>query len=97
MMQRNSRTSLWLVLSCHDCYVQLYANNTVINSSKPDISQIQCTLQIDIDAIQILFPFYKRCSYKKFDDGFLALDLTFYKPKIGRLIVQMGHHSILGI
>ena len=37
---------------CADCHIQLYADDTVIYCPKPDISQIQSTLQADFDATQ---------------------------------------------
>ena len=37
---------------CGDCYIQLYADDTVIYCSKPDISQTQNSLQADFDATQ---------------------------------------------
>ena len=34
------------------CHIKIYADDTVIYWSKPDISQIQSTLQADFDAAQ---------------------------------------------
>lgn len=41
-----------LPLICSDYHIQLYEDDAAIYSSKPDISQIQCTLQADFDAFQ---------------------------------------------
>lgn len=37
---------------CSDYHIQLYEDDTAIYSFKPDISQIQFTLQVDFDAFQ---------------------------------------------
>ena len=50
---------------CADCHIQLYADDTVIYCSKPDISQTQNSLQADFDANQKLLSFNKLLLNKK--------------------------------
>ncbi len=48
-----------LLQVCHDCHIQLYADNTLIYSSKSDISHIQRSLLSDFNTVQKWLSFNK--------------------------------------